>query len=843
MTSEFSHTATNMVNHVNSIIASYNTSGGPIRALAQEPVQNSKDAKRGNPFVEYKLHTRRDTNGQPIWLLTVTDWNTCGLQGRILTLEEIDALGRLNEEWNWAAFEGMHYTKENDDALGSRGQGKAAFLYHSTLPPLGDPPRGRMMILYDTLLPDDEYRLGVRYATPSDRVRTPPFIGDDARQTVSSSYVADDGTHIELNLDPLTRVGTRVIIPHLSQEAVDAFHSGELYNWLQRCWWRAVQTGLTISLVDEVGNSTTVVPPDWWEGEPWERSHEHIRVWQDLGQGNARIKRIVLYYDPNLVNGDTEGYLPQFCGVQLLRGQQWIETLSHFDEVSPPYRAGFRGFVEFDRSTEPLLKAAESSQHDGFNKRRHPCNVLMPIITQKVREFAEYMGWTERQSIQPAPGRERDAGLRFLRFFSQPRTRGSHGDVNDSSQGRLFDDRVDQWECELALEFPSDRTARVNYGESIGDVTAHIRLDPPDGGRRVTVQLVLAPINVLGSRVVVEEREADVWDGAGHVDFGDFQIIRGAPGPERLQCAQQGKWRLTAEVHVGGARVASDTRILYIQEDPPTRNTNLYTLSISAENLSRQQPRIDSGDTLGVQVNVKNNTPDNVVLEVNVTLGDTDEGILARRTSVNVGGTPVGESARRFPALQRNIVVNPLGGTAPNLSDASIVLPPGTHRLSADLFVAGNDQAVAHATKTIYVDQDPPRTDQGLPFDIRQTSGDSQPRWYFNKDDTDLWILLFSPTYPLYEALTTSKAAFMEDVCAEGLVEWALSTKGTGDESRLEDLLRTTPVGVDQQTWEDFREKMRSLAASVNEPEDWAKTNQDLRECAAKMLSMYRVGA
>ena len=420
MTSEFSHTATNMVNHVKGIINSY--AMGDIRALAQEPVQNSKDAKRGDPSVEFKLYERENPGGQPTWMLSVTDWNTSGLQGPILTLEEIDALGKLERNWNWAAFEGMHYTKENEDALGSRGQGKAAFLYHSKLPPLGTPPRDRMMILYDTLLPNGEYRLGVRYATPSDMVRTPPFTGDEARQTVSSSYTASDGTRIDLGLDPLTRVGTRVIVPYLSQTAVDAFHLDELYNWLQRCWWRAIQTGLTIRLVDEVGQSKTVVPPTWWIGEPWQHSSANTRLWQDLGQGEARIKRMVLHYDSTLDDSDTEGYAPQFCGVQLLRGQQWIETLPFHDDVPRDKRAGFRGFVEFDQRTERLLRAAEHSQHDGFDKRVAPCNVLLPIISQKVREFAEEMGWAERQHIQAAPGRERDAAEKFLRFFSRPRT-------------------------------------------------------------------------------------------------------------------------------------------------------------------------------------------------------------------------------------------------------------------------------------------------------------------------------------------------------------------------------------------------------------------------------------
>ena len=45
MTSQFVPTVTNMVTIVRNIIQGYRM--GPIRALAQEPVQNSKDAARG----------------------------------------------------------------------------------------------------------------------------------------------------------------------------------------------------------------------------------------------------------------------------------------------------------------------------------------------------------------------------------------------------------------------------------------------------------------------------------------------------------------------------------------------------------------------------------------------------------------------------------------------------------------------------------------------------------------------------------------------------------------------------------------------------------------------------
>ena len=79
MTSQFVPTVTNMVTIVRNIIQGYRM--GPIRALAQEPVQNSKDAASGRVQVEYRLHRRNSADGADSYMLTVTDCNTSGLDG------------------------------------------------------------------------------------------------------------------------------------------------------------------------------------------------------------------------------------------------------------------------------------------------------------------------------------------------------------------------------------------------------------------------------------------------------------------------------------------------------------------------------------------------------------------------------------------------------------------------------------------------------------------------------------------------------------------------------------------------------------------------------------------
>ncbi len=170
---QFTNTSSHMVQEVTNNIDGYKM--GSMRALAQEPVQNALDAKRagqGRVTVEYRLLQRQTSANESCYFLVVTDSGTTGLRGPIVDEAALHARNyKLKPDENWAAFEARGFTKENEDALGSRGQGKNAFLYHSHVPG----SMRRMVMLYDTLLEEGRYRLGMRFARPVDQILTPPL--------------------------------------------------------------------------------------------------------------------------------------------------------------------------------------------------------------------------------------------------------------------------------------------------------------------------------------------------------------------------------------------------------------------------------------------------------------------------------------------------------------------------------------------------------------------------------------------------------------------------------------------------------------------------------------------
>ncbi len=423
---------------------------GSLRALAQEPVQNALDAVRegqGLVEVEYRLLRRYPAAGGLCYLLTITDSGTTGLRGPMVSDEDLEARHfKLKPEENWAAFEAQGYTKENEGALGSRGQGKAAFLYHSYVPG----QTRRMLMLYDTLLADGEYRLGMRFARPVDQRRSPPFYNEEAKAIVQDdTFQHGDELSIPLGLAPLRDIGTRVIIPYLAEEDVPKLRpDNELGRWLQRCWWRAIQLGkLQIRVVDdETGAEQTIEPPAWWQDMPREKGKpKQSGFWVDLPDGGRactwgelplddgrQIRRLVILHSDALEEDEITKDHPEFAGIQILRGSQWIETpgaRAYYGDLIPlNKRAGFRGFVEFGKQTDSALRAAENSQHDGFDARGIKGKVVRDIrneLVDRVREFSTKMGWEAASQIstQQVTQREKTTLTRFLETFLNPNGR------------------------------------------------------------------------------------------------------------------------------------------------------------------------------------------------------------------------------------------------------------------------------------------------------------------------------------------------------------------------------------------------------------------------------------
>ena len=847
MTGLYIPTAVNMVSQVQSIIEGYGM--GPLRALAQEPVQNSKDEKVGPRVrVEYQLHRRQTVQGKEYYLLTVTDRGTGGLKGPVLTQAELDDRGHLlNDGENWAAFEGQGFTEKSGGDLGIRGQGKSAFLYHSDpTSALGD-GRERALMLYDTLLKTGEYRLGVRYAKPNDTIRHPPLYDDDAQLTIMDQYVVEEGLSVNLNLDILEEPGARIIVPFLKESAVRAIQNGELHRWLQRCWWRAIQTGeIDIKVTDVDGNTQTIGVPSWWDGEPWEKGDQRTREYSDIPVGDGLvIKRVVLHYDPELKTNEIQGYDTQYGGVQLLRGRQWIETMDVRDEVPAEFRGGFRSFAEFDRLLEAQLKDSEKPQHESFDRRYKYVNETRQRIREKVREFASEHGWATVTTNSNTSRRDQEHAADFLATLTRSnnhRRNGSNDNALNENRQRSY-----QWQCQLWADFPDPTTTRVNWGETIQNITIGAEVQPTPESRWSKLSLEINRERE-NTPTLIQSVDLELMEGANAQELGNLQIVRGQARSGQIRCPEPGYYRLTATISHLGQKVASATRRIYVETEPPSPpEQHPFVVSIGVRNISKHgERRINSGDEILVKITAKNRTNDKVTLELDASLGDL---LLCDGTTVEIPGTPTGESPTIGTGCEERIV---LYSQAPPLAPGRILeLEPGRHPIRADLRLKDEDETVAHASNTIFFEVDPDGGNPDLPFELEAIEeGGSHPMWELYHRDDDRYVLRYHARNPIYRELPEStrsgsklsgQRSFITEVCAAGLLEWGIIPMINGDTSRMDLLKDSAGVRQGASLRDQYLDKLERIeegyeSIRVQEPSQYDKLK---RETIADMIQIF----
>lgn len=825
-------TATNMVAVVRNIIDGYRM--GAVRALAQEPVQNSKDAatsKSTRVRVDFELHRRELRNGEPAAMLTITDSGTTGLGGPILESDQIARLGGVMPAgYDWNAFEGQGYTKQDEDALGSRGQGKSAMLYASR-PPVVDSSRPRMVIVYDTLLPGDrgEYRLGVRYANPADQIRERPFMDEAAKTAVSAAHFSiDDGLEFPIALEPLQRPGTRIIIPFLSEEVESAIVSGEFAKWLQILWWRLIQLGKLELRVIHSGAVDLIKVPTWWEDEPWSGNWDPTEMIVEENvtipsSPEYKIKRIVFRCDNTIPEHESliGGKEPEFDGIQLLRGGQWIETLGRpetwFTKLVPEeLRSRFRGFVEFDQRLDRELRgqAYESPQHDDFRRTTGLVRSLIDQVELAVTELSHAAGWSTGSVALNEPDEvERDVARRFLSKFTEPLTQqGETGGTNTGDENKL--------NVELSVEYPTPQSARVNWGEWIRDVHATCATTPEYGhGDLEMILSVVGPEH--GAIELARQTTSFNVNGVATSRFSDIMVIRGMPGGGNgrsyASCSEPGRYRIQLEVSSSNSRPTKASRSVFVEVDPPPPPDNPISLSVTTKNAADpERVRINNGEALQVGISIRNRGVDDLTLFVDASVNATEV------PSHLVAGV---DTPRSLPLLTRQSVVVPGTGQAGQTADLAsiyngsvrlfgdrfcngtapphIVLEPGDHYVAVDVRDA-DDNVISSTSRRFWFEMDPPRSSSGgLPFDLEprgddpSSLGQASSAWEFGPEQEDApRKLLYSLNHPTYIAAKDADQrwgrrkpmtrAYLAEICAFALVDWMLEPfLESGDESRF----------------------------------------------------------
>ncbi len=173
----------------------------------------------------------------------------------------------------------------------------------------------------------------------------------------------------------------------------------------------------------------------------------------------------------------------------------------------------------------------------------------------------------------------------------------------------------------------------------------------------------------------------------------------------------------------------------------------------------------------------------------------------------------------------------------------SMVMPDasGIYHIRAEL-ANENGEAVVTVAKPVYFQRDSGKTKSTLPFELEQIVEDAKPMWNMNEE---LTILQWSTGYPLYKELPVPQRqrralqgnlAFIAEISANGLLEWALRPKEQGDDSNYDQLLED--IGRQSETlWDKYSMRLEKLGnISV---ESRIEFNQTWRETVAIMLEIF----
>ncbi len=449
-------------------------------------------------------------------------------------------------------------------------------------------------------------------------------------------------------------------------------------------------------------------------------------------------------------------------------------------------------------------------------------------------------------SQQTVSQREKDTHIRFLETFLNP-----NGRKPKPAQGKGEPEGKQLiWDLRLDLEYPDPKSARVDWGQSIRDVYVEVVCEPGDE-LLGSADLILEWVDATGKPkelIRIEAAIGNSWD-AGRIqepfELGEWQIHRGNVERERvINCPSSGEYQLRAVVEYRGERVKSASRKVYVQDEPPSPPAkNSITLSINAVNADDgNKRRIDHGEVLHIEFKTRNRLHDAASVFLNATFCDE---VFARGMPVELSGTPVGDSPTPQPILtEKRQLLDPLQSAPLPVADTLILKMPetsGIFPVRAEL-LDEQGKRIANSSKPVYFQRDPGRAKNDLPFEIRLESQQKE-MWKLNRELTEL---TYPGDYPLRKELPDvqrqhrllqGKNAFIAEISANGLLEWALRPKQeNGDDSNYDQLIDSIGSSDDPK-WEPYIRRLEKLGNGATEsPLEFAQIS---RETVAIMLDIF----
>ena len=545
---EIRRTVRNWPEDVKSIVDGYRAYTIVSHAVQKDAIQNGWSArknKRGRGWsFRFELLEASD-----IKFLLMTDEGTTGLTGRVLSPQEYEQ--DLPGEERWGRFEGVAFTQPRTErTLGSRGRGKFIFVGASK----------EYTVLYDTLRDDGSYRFGFRTVIKTESP-VAAYDGDEGKQKLSEMT--------ENLIEPLSSVGTRVIIVRPVNELIEDIKKGQFLHYIGETWWEIIMKYNATIKVKIGGREQTVSIPK--EFDLKDEDSRKFKVWIKRNKritgrfGEIRIKTLhIVYNKENTVLEDIRGIAIQRDGMKICT----IEPRYMGKEIAER----LYGYINFEINTEETLLEYEGVEHYSYVSWHSLPGVIRRFVEDEILKFAnEKLGYgvdlreVRRQKQRNAERRALVAANNFARALGIGAGPGVHPRKkreNIEREWKKVRIRIE----ELSLPRPADM--RVNYGEVVKNIKIKV-INDDNRDIDMRVKLFLRFYDNLIKTFF--ERDVQVRAHSTMGAFGPFEEkFTEANYPDK------GKYTIVAKIvslmdYDKGLELDYKTKSFYLEEEPPMR--------------------------------------------------------------------------------------------------------------------------------------------------------------------------------------------------------------------------------------------------------------------------------
>lgn len=539
---------------------------GAAHGLQKDAIQNSLDARKGRSAVCVEFNLVKNKRGETTFL-TFKDSNISGLTGKVV--KDVSDYEYLKKHDHWARFEAFAFTKSDPDALGARGQGKFIFLRASE----------QYKMFYDTLRGDGVYRLGATEATGVGR----PIYPERGKKWENGT--AKSQLHSHCDLEPLEKVGTRIIVCAPRQEVLEEIENGAFERAIQETWFRVIQKNQLEVWLNAFGENKKIELPapypvpkkDTSKIETWVYKKDFEDPTISSSDGSFKIKNFCAVYLPE------HEIREELQGVAIVQNGMKISSLNM--EMTPPdIRKRIIGYIEFDKELDRELRRGKNQppNHYDLKWRSTTPRAIKHFINRQLEKFGrEKLGIGEDRREKQKRLRntaEKEAMALLLRHAHDIDLRGtrkpSHGPAPSPSPSPTPPPHK-EIVLILQAQFPdAEKKPRIDWDEEMLVSLRCFNKTDNDVNGLVSVRILQADtlIKELLANEPVKLRHASERNRKPYVvmlnDGSPFEIVIG-----QFDYKNPGEYRVrTILINADdGAEIDVRTVKFWVEENPPQR--------------------------------------------------------------------------------------------------------------------------------------------------------------------------------------------------------------------------------------------------------------------------------